>query len=392
MSTAATGPLFRGSSGSVAPGFTPVRDALDSYLTGDSGFSAQLAIYWRGELVVDLVGGPDMESDSLTGVFSASKGAGAVTISTLVESGELDLDALVSRYWPQFAQNGKDRVLVRQLLSHQAGLLGVDDGFTLDDYVHSEIAAEKLARQRPLWEPGTAFGYHGLTVGVFMEELVRRITGRRLQSIYEETIRGPRNIDFFLGLPETDDHRYRDVLPMTPTPAQAAELAAGAGAHDSLQMLMFNAVERSPRPARADITANVRQVRATGPSAFGGVASGRGLAGLYAAALGEVGTAFLSAETNIRMAQQQQSWGLDRCFGDQHCFGIVYMRPTMRVPFGSYRAFGHDGAGGALGYADPLHDLAFGYVPARMAFPGGVDPKAVRLSAIARHCTTVAQA
>lgn len=387
MSTSVTATSVRVSIGSVAPGFEPVRDMLDSYLTGDADFSAQLAIYQHGELVVDLVGGPHMDADSLTGVFSATKGAGAMTVATLVESGELDLDAPVSRYWPEFAQHGKDKVLVRQLLSHQAGLLGIDEGFTLDDYVHSDVAAAKLAAQRPLWEPGTAFGYHGLTVGVFMEELVRRITGRRLHDIYEQEIRAPRDIDFFLGLAEADDHRYRDVLPMQPTAAQAAEQEAGAGAPDSLRMLMFNAVERAPQPQRADISANFRAVRATGPSAFGGVASARGLARLYAAGTGMLGNPFLSAETNLRMSQQQ-SWGIDRCFSDEHCFGTVYMRPTNRVPFGSYRAFGHDGAGGALGFADPLHDLAFGYVPARMAFPGGVDPKAVHLSMIARRCAT----
>jgi CubicO group peptidase (beta-lactamase class C family) len=379
----------RGSTGFVAPGFEAVQDRFDSYLTGEATYSAQIAVYWRGDLVVDLVGGDDMDADSLTSVFSVSKGAGAVTISTLVESGDLDLDERVARYWPEFAQNGKDRVLVRQLLSHQAGLLGVDDGLSLEDFLHSELAAEKLARERPLWEPGSAFGYHGLTIGVFMEELVRRVTGGTLQSLYEEQVRGPRGIDFFLGLPESEDERYRDVLPMAPTPAQTAELAARALPPDGMTMLMFNSVERVPEPVRADLSANQRTVRAGGPSAFGGVASARGLARLYAAVLGKVEAPFLSSETNTRMAQQQ-SWGLDRCFGDEHCFGTVYMRPTPRVPFGSYRAFGHDGAGGGLGYADPLHDLAFGYIPARMSFPGGVDPKAVQLSAIARHCTSIA--
>lgn len=379
----------RASTGSVASGFEPVRERLDAYLAEDEGYSAQLAIYWRGELVVDLVGGPDMEADSITSVFSVSKGAGAITISTLVESGDLDLGERVAHYWPEFAQSGKEGVLVRQLLSHQAGLLGIDEGFTLDDFIHSEVAAEKLARERPLWEPGSAFGYHGLTVGVFMEELVRRITGRSLQSIYESEIRAPRGIDFFLGVPEAEDARYRPILPMAPTPEQAADLAARARPTDGLATLMFNSVESGRAPAHANISTDQPAVRAAGPSAFGGVASGRGIARLYAAALGFVGAPFLSAETNTRMAQQQ-SWGMDRCFGDEHCFGTVYMRPTIRVPFGSYRAFGHDGAGGGLGFADPLHELAFGYLPARMSYPGGVDPKAVELSAITRRCTTVA--
>ncbi|WP_368497746.1 serine hydrolase domain-containing protein [Herbiconiux sp. A18JL235] len=368
------------SSGAVAPGFEAVRDRLDRYLADEPLYSAQLAVFWRGELIVDLVGGPDMAADSLTGVFSVSKGAGAAAISILVESGQLDLEQRVAHYWPEFAKSGKEGVLVRQLLSHQAGLLGVDERMSLDDFLDSEVAAARLARERPLWRPGSAFGYHGLTIGVFMEELVRRITGESLQSLYEREVRGPRDIDFFLGLPESEEPRYRDVLPMAPTEQQAAELAAQPRQPDGMAMLMFNS---SRGIAGADISPNQRVVRAAGASAFGAVASGRGLAEHYAAVLGHVGTPFLSPETN-RIMSQQQSWGIDRCFGDEHCFATVYQCPSHRVPFGSYRAFGHDGAGGALGFADPLHDLSFGYVPARMAYPGGVDPKAVELSRIVR--------
>lgn len=389
MSTETDALLRRGSTGFVADGFQAVQNRFDSHLLADASYSAQLAVYWRGELVVDLVGGPDSDADSLTGVFSVSKGAGAVTISTLVESGDLDLDQRVAHYWPEFAVKGKDRVLVRQLLSHQAGLLGVDDGFTIEDVLDSEVAAQKLAQERPLWEPGTAFGYHGLTIGILMEELVRRVTGETLQSLYEREIRAPRNIDFFLGLPESEEERYRDLLPMNPTPAQAAELDALAYPPDGITSFMFNTVERAPQPARAEFNTKRRAVRSAGPSAFGGVASARGIAQLYAAVLGHVGEPFLSAETNSRMAQQQ-TWGVDRCFDVENSFGTVYMRPIPRRAFGSYRAFGHDGLGGALGYADPLHDLAFGYIPARMTFPGGADPKSLDLSAIARHSTTIA--
>lgn len=370
------------SSGAVEGGFEPVKALLDRFLLEDETYSAQLCVYWHGRPVIDLWGGPDMASDSLTGVFSVSKGVSALCIATLVDSGELDLDARVTRYWPEFAAHGKDGILVRELLSHQAGLFA-PPGTALDDYLDSRGLAAALAAARPAWRPGKVFGYHALTIGVLMEELVRRVHGASLQELYAETYRRPYRLDFFLGLPEAEDARFRDQLPVILTPAQQAESMPIPGDADGLSSAAFSGVDAHGPvliPNRAD-------VRRAGPAAVGGVGNARGLATVYAAAAtGIDGIAPVVRERALAEMAQEQVYGVDRILHDEMAFGVVFMKPQPRIPFASHLAFGHDGAGGALGYADPMYRLAFGYIPQRMSYPGGGDSRFVQLSTAVRRC------
>ncbi len=368
------------------PGFEDVRNQLDVYLVRDPTYSAQLAVYWKGELVVDLVGGPDLDASSITGVFSVSKGVAALALSTLIARGELDLDERVVHYWPEFAPFGKDAITVRDLLSHRAGLVNVDGGLLVDEITESAKGAARLAAQRPLWRPGTAFGYHGITIGVLMEELVRRITGASLQTLYEKVVRAPREIDFYLGLPESEEPRFRTVAPMTLTSTQRAEVDESPMSPDGVAAFAFTSGGNST-PGNGELTPNNRAVRAAGPAATGGIGSARGLAAVYAAALGHLGPRFVDSET-LETMSQQHSWGRDRVLNLDNCFGIVFLKPQPRMEFGSYRAFGHDGSGGALAFADPHHGLGFGYIPLPMQYPGGADPKAVRLSQLTRSAIT----
>ena len=368
--------------GHVSPGFEAVREYLDVHLLADPSLSIQLAVQWRDELVVDLVGGRHLDVDSITGVYSVSKGVAAVVLGTLVREGVIDLDRTVADYWPEFAAHGKEHVTVRTVLSHQCGLLGVDGGFTPEEFLDSEGAAARLAATRPSWRPGSAVGYHTLTIGLLMEELVRRATGRSLQSVYEDAIRASYNSDFYLGLPESEEHRFRDVLPMAPTAAQQDSVVAPAP--DGIAALTFNSMH-SDTLLPSSLSPNQRAVRAAGSAAIGGVGSARGLAQLYAAAIGLIGGPILDDETIGQMAQQH-SWGHDRVLNVQSCFGIVFMKPQPRLEFGSYQAFGHDGAGGAMGFADPMHNMSFGYIPMPMQFPGGADARCVELSQITRRC------
>ena len=282
--------------GYTSPGLEALRDHLDTHLLADPLLSIQIAVQWRDQFVVDLVGGEHLGADSITGVFSASKGVAAVALGTLIRSGVIDLDRKVVDYWPEFAAHGKGRMTVRTLLSHQAGLIGVDGGLSRDEFLDSEAAAARLAAARPQWRPGSAVGYHGLTIGVFMEELVRRTTGTTLQALYEATIRAPLDIDFYLGLPESEERRYREIQPMNPAPAQQAALAERNTASDGMTALMFNSVnaagDASPSAALVD-----RATRAAGSASVGGVGSARGLARVYAAAIGLVGDALLDEET-----------------------------------------------------------------------------------------------
>jgi CubicO group peptidase (beta-lactamase class C family) len=368
--------------GRVAPGFEPVREAFETQLRVDRSHSAQLAVYWRDEPVVDLAGGPRLDAASITGVFSVTKGAAALALGTRVGSGAIDLDERVGHYWPQFIQSGKHEVTVRQLLSHQAGLVSVDGGLSAEEVLDSRRGAAKLAAQRPAWRPGSTFGYHGVTIGIFIEELIRRVAGVTLQQLYESEIRAPRQIDFHVGLPAGEDRRYEPLLP--PIAAQPEPPDPARTIEDGLESMTYRAPKRSEATGHGDLGPNDRDVRAAGPAAIGGVGSARGLARLYAAAQGFIGEPLLDEDTIGEMSQQQV-WGQDRILGQEMCFGVVFQKPHPRVQFGSYRAFGHDGAGGALAFADPLYEMSFGYIPNPMVDPGGADPRAIDLSAVARR-------
>ena len=360
------------SEGSVAPGFENVQELFASFLAEDAGYSAQVAAYHRGERVVALTGGPDMAADTVTGAYSCSKGVAALVIALLVQDGLLDLDSPVVRYWPEFGVQGKDRLLVREALSHQAGIMGVEGGFGLDEFT-SAAAAARLAAARPTWQPGSQFGYHALTIGIIMEELCRRTAGETLQSLYDRRIRKPEGVDFFLGLPEDQESRYRDVL---------FQDAADQPWVDPLSLEGMNS--NAPVSTIMELP-NIRSVRAAGMSAAGGVGSAEGLARLYAAATTGAGgePPFLTTET-IGLMAQEQVWGLDRSSGLDNAFAVVFMKPHPSRNFGSHRAFGHEGANAALGFADPAYSVSFGYVP-RRAEEGRTPGKAHRLAAEVRR-------
>ncbi|MBM7470759.1 serine hydrolase domain-containing protein [Subtercola frigoramans] len=372
--------------GLVETGFESVRNALDAMLLSDPQFSAQVTAIWRGHTVVDLVGGPDLAENSVTGVFSATKGVAAAVIGLLLQRGFFELDKPVASYWPEFAARDKAQITVRQVLSHRAGLVGIDERFAVDELIDSSRAAAKLAETAPQWQPGATHGYHGITIGIFMEELTRRLTGRSLQEIYESEIRAPRGIDFYLGLPESEEPRFREVLPPAPSPTEAAELSARAPATDSIQALAFNVFHGELAPTAGEMGPNNRRMRASGFSSINGIGSARGLAGVYGAVLGGPNAKPLLSEDTIEQMSREQSVGADRVLVLPTSFAIVYMKPNPRLEFGSYRAFGHDGAGGVIAFADPIHELAFGYVPMPMQLPGGADPKGVELSRLVRAC------
>ena len=370
------------STGVVTQAFADVQTAFDQYLQADDGYSAQLCIYLGGEPVVDLVGGPHLRGDSLTGVYSATKGAAALAVASVIDAGALDLEALVIDYWPEFGANGKATVTVGDLLAHRAGLNALDGRFTLEELFDSRRGGGRLAAQVPLWKPGSAFGYHALTIGLLMEELVRRATGRTLHDVFENDVRAPRGADFFIGLPESEDHRYVRVHDPVLTDAQRSEIRSRPPI-DAIQELVFSNVDAPDDRGDDGTSTNNARVRRAGPSAIGGVGSARGLARLYADALATSPNPIASAATFRAMAQQR-SWGQDRTLNIPNCFGAVFMLPQPRMPFGSFGAFGHDGAGGTLAFADPRTDLAFGYVPAPMQYPGGADARSIALARLAR--------
>ncbi|NJP78996.1 beta-lactamase family protein [Streptomyces sp. AA8] len=213
-------------------------------------------------------------------------GAAHLVVALLVQDGVLDLDREVAAYWPEFAAEGKGRLTLRELLAHRSGVVGVDGGFTTEELADDRLMAARLAAQRPFWEPGTAYGYHAFVIGALTGEVVRRVTGRSIQEIYEERIRVPYGLDFHLGLPEALEARCAGVLPLLPSPEEAERLAAGALDPDSVKGIAFN--QNATPPTDLVAFANTRAVRALGPASSGGVGTARGVAGMYAAAIGEV--------------------------------------------------------------------------------------------------------
>jgi CubicO group peptidase (beta-lactamase class C family) len=368
----------------VAPGYEPVRDALSRVAA--RGDSCAVAAFHRGKLVADMWAGPGFTGRTLVGVYSVTKGMAAICVALLVQRGLLDPDAPVCAYWPEFAAAGKESVTVRMLLSHQAGLVGLA-GCSLDDLLSHDGMTAALAAAAPLWQPGSAHGYHALTMGVLADELVRRTAGFPLGQFFEREVRAPLDADCYLGLPAELEPR---VLPIAMAPASAGNRGGAAAAADASPPAEhdFAAVALSGRPEFPAITElpNLRSVRAAGPPSFGGVASARGLASIYAACLGWPGQpGLLTAETIARVTGIQVR-GRDLVLGKDTRYALVFQKPDERLPFGSWQAFGHDGAGGSLAFADPAHDLSFAYVTGTFRTQGAGLPAAYELLRQIRRC------
>ncbi|MFF9812383.1 serine hydrolase domain-containing protein [Streptomyces sp. NPDC014006] len=360
--------------GAVADGFEAVREEFAAFVAAERpDYEGQLCAYVHGRRVVDLWTGN--AADSLYGVFSSTKGAAHLVAAILVQDGTLELDRKVTYYWPEFGAEGKGAVTLRDLLTHRAGLVGIDAGFSAEELADDRAIAERLADQKPYWRPGTAFGCHALVIGALAGEVVRRATGHTLQEVYEERVRAPYALDFFLGLPESQEPRFRSVQPMIPTPEQRALLDARPSGPHTLASIAFNT--HVPEPGPPEGHANSRLVRAKGPASAGGVASARGLAKMYAAAISEVDDRppLLKPDT-VAEVGQIHSVGYDLVTRTHRAFGLGFQATSDRwYPFLGAGAFGHSGAGGTQAFADPRSGLAYGYTRRRMAYPAGAAPE-----------------
>ncbi|MEU4221067.1 serine hydrolase domain-containing protein [Actinoplanes sp. NPDC026623] len=342
--------------GTVAPGYEKVREVFAAEAARPGDVAAQLAVYRHGRPVVDLY---TDDGAALTGIFDATKGAAFLVLALLVQDGLVGVDRSVRHYWPQFTPD----VTVRELLGHRAGLIGVDGGFGPREIADDRIIAERLAKQRPYWPRGSGYGYHALVIGALAGEIVRRVTGRSLQQTYEQRIRAPHGIDLYLGLPDHLEPRYRRIRPAaTPGPRPAV---------DSLAGIALNLHADPPTDLIA--FANSRTVRRLGQASAGGVANARGIARLYAAALSGVdGSPPLLRPSTITEFGTAGGPARDLLTGvTGNRFGLGFEALTTTLPFLGPAAFGHSGAAGSLGFADPRSGVAYGYTRDRFAPPGG---------------------
>ncbi|MEU1460197.1 serine hydrolase domain-containing protein [Streptomyces sp. NPDC005727] len=373
--------------GTVAEGFEPVRQAFAANfeLLGERG--AAVAVYRDGKKVVDLWGGTrdvDGTAPWVPGtaqiVRSATKGVAAAALLLLHQRGELDLDAPVGTYWPEYKAAGKERTLVRHLLAHRAGVPVLDRPLTPAEAADPDLGAAAVAAQAPVWEPGADHGYHAQTYSWLTGELVRRITGRPVGTWIAEEIAAPTGAELWLGLPEAEQPRVGRVGPVEAPQASGTlrtrpkrAVSEAYADPESLTRRAFAAI--TPLPDE-----NAPAYRAAALPASNGIATADGLARFYAALIGEVdGGTRLFTPATVELARAERSAGPDRVLVVGTRFGLGHMLHGSASPLLSPGSFGHPGRGGALAFADPETGVAFGYVTNGFRKSVTADPRAQAL-------------
>ncbi len=368
--------------GLVAPGFEEVRSEFERNFAERGEIGAAVAAYWRGEKVVDLWGGrrrPDGDEpwseDTMVVVMSTTKGLAAMTLALANARGWLDYDAPVARYWPEFAQNGKGAVTVRQLLAHEAGLVLLDEPLSLEKIADLDGLARILARQKPAWPPGTRHGYHTLTIGLYMQELIRRAdpSHRTLGRFFQDEIAKPLGLEFYIGLPPgVPDERIAGLKLLSRRRGMLALFHAPFAT--TLKM-----IAPGPRLRRSFVGATFdwgdRRSYEVELPAGNGVGTARAIARAYSAFAEGGGDLGLTAETFERLTQPVvPADPVDVVIGMPSCFSLGFLRPGPGDTLAP-RCFGAPGAGGSFAFADPDARLGYAYVMNKLDFYLFDDPR-----------------
>lgn len=377
--------------GTVAPGWEPVRDAFHENFARRDEIGAAVAVQHRGEMVVDLWGGirdistgAPWEEDTMVIVFSASKGISGLVMAYAHSRGWIDYEAKVARYWPEFAQNGKEQVTVRQLLSHQAGLHAFHQ--KVDRAVLADL--DRLARimeaERPEWPPGEHYAYHIMTLGFYEGELIRRVDpdGRSLGTVLSEDIAGPLDAEFHIRVPvDMPDDRFarlkhpgflRSILSLPPAMLPAV---LNPWSHVFRSTMVNPGTMIGVDPDRVYL----REIEVP---AGGGVGTARGIATLYGEFATGGRTLGLRPKTLAALsapAQMPRGGPRDMSLKGDVAYSLGFMKPFQDWAFGSPSAFGTPGAGGSMGFADPDRQLGYGYVMNRMGTGVFRDPRDIAL-------------
>ncbi|WP_300542536.1 serine hydrolase domain-containing protein [Maricaulis sp.] len=361
--------------GHVAPGFEPVRDAFLANWSDFDEIGAGFALRAGGECVVEIHAGwadrkksRDWQADTLVPVYSTGKAVAALVMAKLVDKGLLDYDAPVADYWPEFAAGGKSAVTVAEALSHQAGLSGIAEEMDAGDWFDAGKIEDKLARQAPLWEPGTGSGYHPVTFGFIADALARRTDGRSIGAILREDVCGPAGIDFHVGLPESEhgrtaEHAMPKRLPDLGEPSRARELA-------------FLKAWSSPGRRGATEWRKAEFPAANAHATAGALAR---LMTVYADAGKLDGKRFISEATLADLVRERVA-GPDKVLPFDLSWGAGIMRNTRPGFYGpTPQTVGHSGWGGSCAFADPVNGVTGAYVMNRQMHYLAGDPRPVRL-------------
>jgi len=378
--------------GHVSPRFESVRKAFADNFARRRELGGACCAYYRGEKVVDLWGGTrnkqtgePWEHGTMVVVHSATKGLAAMTLALAHSRGWLDYEEPVARYWPEFAQQGKEKITVRQLLAHQAGLFAFEEPVDRSVVADLDRLAVVLARQRPAWEPGSRQAYHALTLGFYEGELMRRVDPqhRSLGQFFQDEIATPLGEDVYIRLPEeTPNARLATLSPPSPL-----GMLIGFPLRLTLEAMnrhsnIYRALVTNPGAGVYQDKERVYARNLEVPSG-GGVGTARGIAHAYAAFSTGRRELAVRRETLALLAAPAipPTRGFyDECMkGDGLQFSLGFMKSTPTWPFGSARSFGAPGAGGSLGFVDPKEDVAYAYVTSQMGTALTGDPRDLAL-------------
>ena len=367
--------------GHCDPRFEAVREVFAENLEGGNDLGAGVAFTLHGEPVVDLWGGfldlehtQPWERDTLVNLYSTTKGMTAICAHQLVERGQLDVDAPVAEYWPEFAAAGKASIPVRQLLCHQAGLPAIRKPLETSVLYDWEALTAALAEQEPWWEPGTRHGYHALTFGHLVGEVIRRVSGQSVGQFFRENVAQPLDADFQIGLPDKDHARTSTLHGRL---IGGDPKASGSEIPEPLKAFMRDMADPTTMTGGAfnnprippDAVNSAEWRRAEIPAA-NGHGTARSLARIYGALAcgGEVDGVRILDGKSIDRAIEVQADGPDAVLGGMPMrFGLGFMLRSPIMPLSpNPRAFGHPGAGGSIGMADPDAGVGFGYTPNKM--------------------------
>ncbi len=373
--------------GNCKKGFERVAEAFTKNFGEHGELGASVCLTVAGEKVVDLWGGvadpatnAPWQKDTVSVVFSSTKGATALCAHMLASRGKLDVDAPVAELWPEFAHKGKERVTTRMMLDHSAGVPALREPVKDNGPYEWDYMTERLAAEEPFWVPGTRNGYHGFTFGWTVGEMVRRASGKSLGTFFRDEIAKPLGLDFWIGLPETIEPRVAPMIPFVAKAEQARtpflrDLATDKKSIPALFYYNTGAWRTGGANSRAGHAAEI--------GAANGITNARGLAGMYAP-LAAGGGKLVDAKTLTRMAEVSMATHDDATLRIPTRFALGFMKsmdnrrrsvgaeifgPDCDSVILSNAAFGHVGAGGSLGFADPAAGLSFGYTMNRMG-PG----------------------
>jgi len=377
--------------GHVSAGFEAVRDVFAENFSRRHELGGACCVYHRGEKVVDLWGGVRNKStgepwqeDTMVLIWSATKGLSAMTLALAHSRGWLDYEERVCAYWPEFAQQGKDTITVRQLLAHQAGLFAFNESVDQSVVADLDRLAVVLARQKPAWEPGTRQAYHALTLGFYEGELLRRIDPqhRSLGQFFQDELATPLGLDFYIGLPESIPNSNLATL-AGPSPLGMLfgyPIRVTLGALDPRSNI-HRALVVNPGNAIIQDGQHIVSRNLEVPSG-GGVGTARAIARAYSAFATDGQELQLRPQTLQALSAPAipATHGFyDACMKGDIRFSLGFMKPSPGWPFGSESSFGAPGAGGSLGFADPKAGIGYAYVTSQMGTTLTGDPRDIEL-------------